>query len=67
MIITFTQHFVIKQAVKLNGFTSKQYWQTTPLSYFKNKHYVTQLQSNWLPHLCKQGTPPNSLPNAKWE
>ena len=24
-------YFVIKQAVKLDGFTSKQYWQTTPL------------------------------------
>ena len=27
----FASHFVLKRAVKLNGFTSKQYRQTTPL------------------------------------
>ena len=42
-------YFIIKQAVKLYGFTSKQYWRTTSLNTCKNwiflwllvKHYVS--------------------------
>ena len=45
----FASYFIIKQAVKLDGFTSKQYRRTTPLNTCKNwiflwllvKHYVS--------------------------
>ena len=37
VILTFMSQFIIKQAVKLNSFTSKQYWHELPssLPYFK--------------------------------
>ena len=49
VLITFASHLVIEQIVKLNGFTSKQYWRITPLikysKFQQNNQYTLIKQS----------------------